>query len=157
MFYNIILYGLFPLVVESVWAWLSSSDVYALHVVKRRCTTHILMSCIDERSVRNIAMGTVVVETSREKDVCQVLQNWHSWWNTFCGPRVLVVDEVGPFSTVFSEKLVGGVTLVVPKIDLDRLHNLVRWVSYSHVFLVEPYGVVIYLRIPLESGRIAKL
>ena len=147
---SFILYGLFPLVVESVWACFSSSDLYALHVhvVKRGCTTHILMSCFDEGSVRNIAMGTVVVETSREKDVCQVLANWHSWSNTICGPRVLVVEVVGPFSTVLSEKVVCGVLLVVSKMDLDRLHKLVRGVStatffwYSHMALSTTCGSV---------------
>ena len=65
---------------RSLWLWcvracFASADVYALQVVKPGCTMDISMSCIDEGTVRNIVLGTVVVETSWEEDFCQVLAN----------------------------------------------------------------------------------
>ena len=115
------------------------------------------MSCIQEGTVRNIVLGTVVVETSWGENMCQVLVNWHSCFITIYGPRVLVVDEVRPLFEVLAQKVIGGIPLVVPRIDLDWLHNLVRGVSYSHFFGVELHGVVDYLQIQLESGRNAKI
>ena len=126
---------------ESVRACLSSSDVHALHVVKRGCTRHVSKSCIVEGTVRNIVVGTVVVETWWEEDVCQVPANSHSCSNTTNGPRALVFDDVGPFSAVLAQKVLGGIPLMVARMDLDWLHNLIRGVSYSHFFGVEPYGV----------------
>ena len=151
------MYGLFPPVMEIVRACLPSADVYALHVVKRGCTRHVSTSCIDEGTVRKLVLGTVVVQTSWEEEVYQVLPNWHSCSNTINGPRRLVLDEVGPFSAVLGERVAAGIPLVVPERDLVCLHNLIRGVSYSNFFGVEPYGVVDYLRIRLKSGRNAKV
>ena len=61
MFQSNILYGLFPLVGEWVRASLSKLNVYALHVVKRECTTHNLMSCTDDGTLQYFVFGTVVV------------------------------------------------------------------------------------------------
>ena len=84
--------------------------------------------------------------------MCQVLANWHSFSNTINGHRVSVVDVVGPFPAFLSQKVVGGIPL-----DLDWLHNLVRGVSFSHLFEAQLYGVLVYFRIRLESGQNAKL
>ena len=142
---------------QSVQACLSISDVYALHMVKRGCTMHVSMSCLDKRTVRNIVLGTFVVEALWEEDVCQVLANWRSLSNTINGPRASVVDEVGPFSAVLARNVLGGIPLVMPRMDLDWLHTLIRGVSYSHFFGMEPYGVVNFLRIRPESGWNAKI
>ena len=141
MFQSGVLYGLFPLVGESVRACLSKSDVYAFHVVERECTTHVSINCIEEGTVRIIVLGTVAFETSWEEDVSQVLTSWHACSNTINGPRVLVVDEIGPFSAVLSQKVVDGMPLVVPIMGVDWLRNYVRGVSYRHFSGVEPYGV----------------
>ena len=131
--------------------------MYALHLVRRGCTTHVSMSCIDVTNNQNSVLGTVVVVTSWEEDVCQVLANWHSCSNTITGTGALVVDEVGPFSVVPDQKVVGGIPLFVLRMDLAWLHNLFRRVSYSHFFQLEPFGVVDYLRICLESVRNPKI
>ena len=85
MLYSIFLIGLFLLIVESVLVCLSSLDVFALHMVKRRCATHILMNCVDEGTVKDIVLGTVVVETSWGEHVCQVLVLVfeHKQWTSF--------------------------------------------------------------------------
>ena len=129
LFQSIISYGVFPLFVESVRAFLSSSDMYALHMVKWGSTTPISVSCIEEATIRNIVLGTVVVARSWDEDVCELLANWHSCFNTINGPRVLVVDKVEPFSEVLPEKVVGGLPLVVLRRDLYWQDNLVRAVS----------------------------
>ena len=104
-----------------------------------------------------IFLWTVVVDTSWEENVCQVLANWNLCSNRINGPRTLVGDEVKPFSVVVAQKVVGGIALVVLRKDLDCLHNLIRGVSYSHFFGVELYGVVECLRIRLESEQKAKI
>ena len=94
-----------------------------------------------------------------DEDLYQVLDNWHKYWNTINGPRVLVVDKVGPFSTVFLQKVqkvVGVIPLVEPRMHLDYLNNLIREMSYSHYFEVGTCGCVDYLKIGLESGRNSK-
>ena len=146
-----------PLIVESMRACLSSSGVYALLVVKQGCTVLVLISCIDEGTVRNIVRGTVLFETSWEEDVCQVLANHLSWSNTINGPRACVVDNVRPFSAVLTQKVVGGILLILPRLNLDWLQNLIRGVNYRPFFGVELHGLVDYLRICLESGRKAKV
>ena len=153
MFCSNSLYGFLLLVVESVRAYITSSDVYGLHVVKRGCATHVSMICTHQGTVRNIVLGTVVVETTWEEKVCQVLANWHSCSNTTNRPRAIILVEVGPFSVVLARKVVGGIPLVVPRIDLHWLHNLIHGGELQPLFGVKPYGVVDYLRIHLDSGR----
>ena len=97
------------------------------------------------RTVQNLVFGNVVVETSWEKDVCQVLAYWHWYSNTINGPFALVVDDVGSLTMILSHKAVGGIPLVVPRMDLVWLHSLVRGVDYSHIFGLEPSGVFTYL------------
>ena len=89
--------------------------------------------------------------------MCQLLAKWHSCSITINGHWALAVHEAGPSSAVPAQKMVGGISLVMSRMDLDWLQNLFRGVNYSQFFGVEPHGVVDYSRILLESGRNGKI
>ena len=56
----------------------------------------------------------------------QGLVTWHSILGLFNGLGVLVIDEVRPFPTVLSQKVVDGIPLILPRMDPNWLHNLIR-------------------------------
>ena len=126
------LYGLFPPVVECAGLFVQFG-----YACKSRgqgdCTTRISMSCIDEGTVGNIMLGPVVVE----KVVCQGLAKCYSCSNMSNGTLFSEFDEVEPFLVVLFQRVVCGIPLVVPRMDLNRLNILVH-ANYSQFFGVEP-------------------
>ena len=130
------------------------------------------LSCIDQGTVRKIVVCSVIVEASWGEETWFALSllrhrgkrtyakfvqfgtRASTLWTDleYCGWRRY--DDSHRF---WLQRLVADNSLILSIMDLDWLHNLVRWVGCGHFFGLEPYISVVYLRIRPEPRPNAKL
>ena len=77
LFWNLLLYGLFPLVMENMMDYLSGTFPYAFHKKRSGCQAHVVVACIEEEDIWTVMLGSVVVESGWEEGVAGLLSRWH--------------------------------------------------------------------------------
>ena len=98
----------------------------ALNVKCSGCQSHVVLSYIEDENVRTVVLGSVVVESSWEGDVAELLPGWQLCVPSVKGPEVLVVDEVHEISAGLASAIVQGSLAVVKPVGVICLHNPIR-------------------------------
>ena len=134
-------YGVFPYVVETLIKELKTGLSAALHLLVTDAKVVSSLQFVTGLHVRTVVMGLVELSSSWEDKMLQGAERLLVCFTENLQLRSLVVEEVGKFSDFLADSVFDGVTVVQHRMDIQVIEKELRMFSIRLFRNVEPHSM----------------
>ena len=152
LFQSVVLYGLFPHVLQEILSVLRSEGVYSLHFKVEGAYIVVSLVYLEHCHVRTVYLGVAEAKEGWELEILRVLANFFASDAEPGIPGSIVVDDVTKPIGKVKDCIFLGNPAIVKNIGNDWLVALIRAESVKVFHGVEPLSVVEFLRMRFLSA-----